>query len=206
MKILLIDNYDSFVFNIVGLLRQCRREFPCLEWDVVKNDRVTLPEAEGYDGLILSPGPGLPAEAGRMPEVIKRCAGRIPILGVCLGCQAIAEAFGCGLRQLEAPRHGHPSPLHIEDPSDPLVGFLSGQRVTVGRYHSWVIDESTMTADTPLTVTSRDEDGLIMSISHRTHPLFGLQFHPESIITTHGPHLLLRFLRLTAGSGRRKGV
>ncbi|MBD5175336.1 MAG: aminodeoxychorismate/anthranilate synthase component II [Bacteroidales bacterium] len=199
MKILLVDNHDSFVFNIVELLQQCRAEFPDLEWNVVKNDCITADAAAAYDAVILSPGPGIPAEAGRMMEVIRACAACIPMLGICLGCQAIAEAFGGRLRQLEAPRHGHGAVLCVDDASDPIVGFLAGAGSRVGRYHSWVIDEASLADSVPLRVSARDDEGNIMSVSHKWLPVFGVQFHPESIITEHGLRMLANFLHMAAG-------
>ena len=195
MKILLIDNYDSFVYNIVGLLQRCRRDLPHLEWDVVKNDEISPCQTAAYDAIILSPGPGIPSEAGNLLHVINHCASTHPILGVCLGCQAIAESFGGSLRRLDAPRHGHSSTLLQVDPSDPIVGFCGQSPTDVGRYHSWVIDESSFRE---LIITSRDEEGNIMSVRHRTLPVFGLQFHPESIITTDGLQMLRNFLSLVA--------
>lgn len=213
MKILLVDNYDSFVYNIVGLLQRSRDSFPDLEWEVVRNDRIPLDDVGKYDALILSPGPGIPEEAGCLLPLIRRYGGIVPILGVCLGFQAIGEVYGCRLLRLDAPRHGHRSVLQDVDAEDPVVGFccrergvndchdeegaiISGEIGVVGRYHSWVIDEATLDSSSPLKVTSRDEDGNIMSIRHTRYPVFGLQFHPESIITTNGLRLLTNFLRL----------
>ena len=194
MRILLVDNYDSFVFYIVGHLQRCRRDFPRLDWHIVKNDRVDPESVGDYDAVILSPGPGVPAEAGNLLKLIEKSAGRVPVLGICLGCQAIAEVFGARLLQLETPRHGHCSRLLSVDAYDPIVGFLSGAESRVGRYHSWVIDEASLGGEVPLRVTSRDEDGNIMSIRHESLPLFGLQFHPESIITAEGNRMIRNFL------------
>ena len=197
MKILLIDNYDSFVYNIVGLLQRCRCEYPDLEWDVVMNDEVSPCDAERYDAIILSPGPGLPSESGRLSEMIRHCAATHPMLGVCLGCQAIAEVFGSSLRQLDMPRHGHGSILRDVDADDPIVGFCNDGNGIVGRYHSWVIDESSLNRDVPMVISSRDEEGNIMSVRHRSLPIFGVQFHPESIITNCGERMLKNFLALS---------
>lgn len=201
MKILLIDNYDSFVYNIVGLLQKCSRIFPDLAWDVKRNDSVIASDTDSYDGIILSPGPGLPSEAGRLLDIIRYAAGRRPILGICLGCQAIAEHYGAKLRQLKSPRHGHCSQLNIIDDKDPVMGFLkktheNNKHGMVGRYHSWVIDDESIPPTTPLCITSHDEEGHIMSIRHTELPIFGLQFHPESIISTDGPRILSNFLRI----------
>lgn len=196
MRILIIDNYDSFVHNIVGLLRELRdrRGFNGLEWERVYNDRVEMEAVGEYDALILSPGPGIPKEAGAMPELLHRHASRLPVLGVCLGFQAIAERFGAELRQLPIPRHGHPTRLCHMDPEDPLVGSLANHTPppTVGRYHSWVVDSNTLPPE--LTATSFDEEGNIMSFRHRNLPVFGTQFHPESIITDCGGEILANFL------------
>ena len=200
MKILLIDNYDSFVYNIVGLLQRCRQEFPDLEWKVVRNDAVSPDDADGFDAIMLSPGPGVPSEAGLLLSLIRQCASTRPMLGVCLGCQAIAEAFGCRLRRLDMPRHGHSSILRDVDPEDSVVGFCSEERGVVGRYHSWVIDETSLRKDIPLIISSRDEDGNVMSIRHRFLPVFGLQFHPESIITDCGLRMIKNFLALSVSS------
>ena len=197
MKILLIDNYDSFVYNIVGLLQRCRSEYPELKWDVIKNDEVSLSDADSYNALILSPGPGLPSESGKLLEAIRYCADTHPIFGVCLGCQAIAEVFGGRLRQFNKPRHGHRSILRDVDAADPIVGFCSDGNGIVGRYHSWGIDESSLNKDSPIMISSRDEEGNIMSVRHKSLPIFGVQFHPESVITNCGEHMLKNFIALS---------
>ena len=197
MKILIIDNYDSFVYNIVGLLQKCRHEFTNLEWDVAKNDHIPLNHTSRYDAIILSPGPGIPSEAGQLIALIRQCKTTHPILGICLGCQAIAECFGCRLKQLERPRHGHQSTLKEIDPEDSIIGFYDNSSGIVGRYHSWVIDETSIEKNTPIIITSRDEDGNIMSIRHSTLPIYGVQFHPESIISENGEQVIKNLIRLT---------
>lgn len=193
MNILIIDNYDSFVYNIVGLLRECRdRSCGGVDWRVVRNDDIPFAGLDGYDAVILSPGPGVPEEAGELMRLVDVAAGRLPMLGICLGHQAIAQYYGASLLQLSHPRHGHPSPLMDVDATDPVVGRCVGRDVTVGRYHSWTVDESTLPDS--LTVTSRDEEGHIMSLRHRSQPVYGVQFHPESIITTCGHTLLQSFI------------
>lgn len=193
MDILIIDNYDSFVYNIVGLLRECRDvSGNVVNWSVVRNDEIPFASLDSYDALILSPGPGVPDEAGELTRLVEVAAGRVPMLGICLGHQAIAQHYGASLLQLPHPRHGHPSPLRDVDASDPVVGPCAGPDVTVGRYHSWTVDESTL--PDLLRVTSRDEEGHIMSLRHRSLPVYGLQFHPESIITTCGHTLLQSFI------------
>lgn len=195
MLILVIDNHDSFVYNIVGLLRQVRDhgDFPDLEWDVRMNDDVDVQEVERYDAVILSPGPGVPSEAGMMMEIIDRYVRYKPFLGVCLGFQAIAEYFGAALRLLAVPRHGHMSGLCLIDHDDPLVGHLHSTAPMVGRYHSWIVAPESLPSC--LVPTSYDEEGNIMSLRHRDLPVFGTQFHPESVISDCGESLLSAFLR-----------
>lgn len=194
MKIALADNRDSFVHNICGLLE---RVSPRCQWTVVPTD-VLADSPLDYDALILSPGPGLPQEMPGLMRLVEHAAGSVPMLGVCLGMQAIAIHFGAHLRQLPCPRHGHRSPLTVTDHSDPLLATLKAlpSPPHVGRYHSWIVDPSTLPAT--LVATSRDEEGNIMSLRHRTLPLFGLQFHPESVMTDCGLDLLAAFLRLVA--------
>lgn len=194
MKIALADNRDSFVHNICGLLERVR---PRCQWAVVPTD-VLADSPLDYDALILSPGPGLPQEMPGLMHLVERAAPRIPILGVCLGMQAIALHYGGRLLQLSSPRHGHRSPLIVTDSADPLLSSLSGisSPPYVGRYHSWVVDEPSLPAS--LIITSRDEEGNLMSLRHRRLPLFGLQFHPESIMTDCGLDLLNAFLRIVA--------
>lgn len=192
MKILLIDNHDSFVYNIVGLF--CR----CGVWrgdiSVVRNDAVDTIDIGAYSAIVLSPGPGLPSDAGALMRVVAEWAGRRPMLGICLGHQAIVQHFGATLERLSAPRHGHPSQLRVTDLSDPLVGSLAGRGVTVGRYHSWRVREESLPPC--LRVTSVDEDGGIMSVSHTALPVWGLQFHPESVITDCGEEIINNMLKL----------
>lgn len=196
MNILIIDNYDSFVYNIVGLLQRERAAggWDKLEWDVVRNDAIPFDSLDRYDAIILSPGPGVPHEAGSLMRLVAEAA-HIPMLGICLGHQAIAQHYGARLCQLAHPRHGHPSVLTDIDSSDPLIGRCWG--VTVGRYHSWTVDESSLPSC--LRVTSRDEEGHIMSMRHESLPTFGVQFHPESIITTCGRKLLHNFIAYVRG-------
>lgn len=204
MRILLIDNYDSFVYNIVGMLQQCRdtSSFDDLEWDVIRNDLLPYDGLDYYDALILSPGPGIPSEAGEMMRIINQCAETHPILGICLGCQAIAEYFGASLCQLSKPLHGHCSELQHIDPDDKLIGEFTGGRWRVGRYHSWMIDRQSIPKGGALLITSCDENENIMSVRHRHLPIFGTQFHPESIITENGIRIIYNFLNLVRGGCR----
>lgn len=197
-KLLLVDNHDSFVYNIVGLLERVRTIHSDLHftWDVILNDQISIGDVASYDALILSPGPGIPSEAGKLMEIISVYANKLPILGICLGFQAIAESFGAHLVHLPVTRHGHPSRLIGIDPADPLLGKLATTSPTVGRYHSWGIAPTSL-PDT-LIATSFDEEGNLMSIRHRDLPLFGTQFHPESIISDCGLHILASYLKLVS--------
>lgn len=185
MKILIIDNYDSFTYNIVDALRTLG-----VSPDVVRNDHVSLDEIERYDGIILSPGPGIPSEAGQMPEVIARYAAVKPMLGICLGHQAIAEAMGAHLINLDKVFHGLKTPVNIIA-DDPLFAGLPA-RVDVGRYHSWAVDAGSIPET--ITVTAVDDNGIVMALRHRTLPLHGVQFHPESIMTETGSQMIKNWL------------
>lgn len=185
--ILVIDNHDSFVYNLVQLLRQNGR----CRFEIISNDRIADCHPRRFDKILLSPGPGIPEEAGDMPALIDQCKHTHPILGICLGHQAIAENFGASLQQLTSPRHGHSSPLNITDPGDPLFRQIP-PGTPIGRYHSWVIDPAGLPAC--LKISSLDEEGHIMSFYHASLPIHGLQFHPESIITRHGRQIIDNWL------------
>lgn len=188
-RILVIDNHDSFVYNAVQLLR----EAPGVEAvEVCRNDRLDLGALGHYDGIVLSPGPGVPAEAGMLLRAIGVIVReRIPALGICLGHQALAEAFGAALEQLGAPLHGHATALCDVDFSDPLFRGLEPPLV-VGRYHSWTVVRRSLPEE--LIVTSCDERGEVMSLRHRFLPLHGVQFHPESCISSCGEGMLRNWL------------
>lgn len=188
MKLLILDNYDSFTYNLVQYLRELE-DAPTVE--IFRNDEISLDEVGAYDAIVLSPGPGLPAEAGIMPELIQRYAATKPILGVCLGHQAIGEAFGGSLRNLDEVYHGISSPMHVTVPDAPLLKGLTNP-FDAGRYHSWVIEAADFPAE--LQVTARDEKGEIMALQHREYNLHGVQFHPESIMTDLGRQLLQNFV------------
>ncbi len=184
-RVLLVDNYDSFVYNVLHLIVRVTG----FKTDVVFNDRIPFGELERYSHIVLSPGPGIPSEAGDLLKLVDVCFETHSILGICLGHQAIALHSGANLINLEHPLHGHKSTLEILDPNDPLIGsFKNGDRVDVALYHSWAVDKNRFPKD--LSIGSVNEDGIIMSLYHKRLPIFGLQFHPESIITAYGDKII----------------
>ena len=194
MKILILDNYDSFTYNLVQYIE----EETGGTVDVYRNDEITLDEVAAYDLIVLSPGPGVPSEAGIMPRLIERYAGEKVIFGVCLGHQAIGEAFGGKLVNLDQVHHGIETAMTRTRTDDTLLRDVPAT-FNAGRYHSWVIDPDSMPAE--LEVTATGEYGGIMALQHRTLPIFGVQFHPESIMTEHGRLMiknLLNFVRTKA--------
>ena len=187
MKILVLDNYDSFTYNLVYILRELGYGD---RMDIYRNDKIALEDVAAYDKILLSPGPGLPCDAGIMPELIKTYSPTKDILGICLGHQAIGEAFGGALNNLTEVVHGVASEVKIQE--DLLFEGLP-ETFKIGRYHSWVIDESTLPPD--LTVTAKTPDGQIMAVRHDTFKVRGLQFHPESILTEHGMRIMENWLK-----------
>ena len=187
MRIALIDNYDSFTYNLVHIIKQ-----QGVSVDVFRNDQFEMDDLSCYDKLLLSPGPGIPEEAGRLTEVIRYYSGKKPILGICLGHQAIGEVFGCRLINLEEVYHGVSTPIRVIS-KDPLFEGLSDV-IDVGRYHSWSIDKE-FVSDV-IEITSISEDGEIMSIRHKEYDIRGLQFHPESVLTPTGGIILHNWLYL----------
>jgi len=188
MKILVLDNYDSFTYNLVQLLRELGYGAATT---VVRNDKISLDEIEQYDAILLSPGPGVPSEAGLMPEVIRRYAPTKRLLGVCLGHQGIAESFGAQLYNLPAVLHGIATAADVLTTDERLFRDLPAQ-FKVGRYHSWGVTPATMPAE--LEVTAQDANGQILAFRHRTYDVRGVQFHPESILTEHGHQMLRNWL------------
>ena len=186
-KCVLIDNYDSFTYNLVHLLKELGAEVT-----VLRNDQFTLDEIEEYDRIILSPGPGLPSDAGLLLDVIRYYAGKKPILGVCLGHQAIAEVFGGQLENLSDVFHGIAT-QGIQLVSTPLFAGLLDS-FPVGRYHSWVVSKESFPSCLEIIVESGD--GLIMAFRHRTYNIYGIQFHLESILTPDGKKILSNWLEL----------
>ncbi len=178
MKILILDNYDSFTYNLVHYVEQF-----CDDLTVKRNDEILLDTVDDFDAIVLSPGPGLPKDAGIMPELIKRYSSTKKILGVCLGHQAIGEAFGGKLKNLNQVHHGVSIPVNIIDRNESLFSGLPN-RIDTGRYHSWVIDRETVPFQ--LMVTANDDDSQIMAIRHKEFDVCGVQFHPESLLTPEG--------------------
>lgn len=185
ISVLVIDNYDSFVYNLVHYLE----DFGC-HVEVRRNDQLQLKEVEQFSHILLSPGPGIPQEAGLLKEIIARYAPTKDILGVCLGQQAIAEVFGGKLRNLEKVYHGIATPIRLNVDNESLFHQLQ-EPLIVGRYHSWVVD-----APLPdcLEATSYDQAGEIMSLRHRRFKVKGVQFHPESVLTPQGKQILWNWL------------
>jgi len=187
-KVLIIDNYDSFTFNLV----HAAEEIMGTAVTVKKNDLISIDEVAEYDYLILSPGPGLPDEAGLLKDIIRTYKNTKKILGVCLGLQAIAEVYGCELKNLTQVYHGIKSEISLTQ-SSPIYKQVP-DKIEVGRYHSWVIDEKTLVNE--LNVTSKDSLGQIMSIEHQSDKVYAVQYHPESIMTPYGNKILENFLAL----------
>lgn len=187
MKIVIIDNYDSFTYNLSHLVKELGAEVT-----VYRNDQFELKDLEQFSKIILSPGPGIPSEAGLLLDVIKTYAGKKPILGVCLGHQAIGEAFGGKLENLSDVFHGVATPCHIVN-EDPIFSGIS-KDFTVGRYHSWVVSKDGFPEC--LEITAESDEGQIMALRHKTMNIRGIQFHPESVLTPDGKKMLQNWLFL----------
>lgn len=186
MKIVIIDNYDSFTYNLSHLVKELGAEV-----SVVRNDEFELEALDAFDKIILSPGPGIPSEAGLLLDVIREYAGRKPILGVCLGHQAIGEVFGGKLTNLSTVFHGVATE-GTQLGNDYLFDGLP-ERITMGRYHSWVVDREGWPE--ALEVTALSDEGQVMALRHREMDIHGIQFHPESVLTPDGRHMLENFIR-----------
>jgi anthranilate synthase component 2 len=189
MKILVFDNYDSFTYNLVHLVEKITH----IKVDVCRNDQIALEKVADYDKIILSPGPGIPEEAGLLLPLIKKYAASKSILGVCLGHQAIGQAFGGTLTNLSAVYHGVATPVKIDRTKKPPLFEGLPDRLEVGRYHSWIIDEENF--PTELEVTARDENKYIMAMQHKKYDVQGVQFHPESVLTPMGEDILRNWLK-----------
>ncbi|MBA6154008.1 anthranilate synthase component II [Gelidibacter maritimus] len=192
MKILVIDNYDSFTYNLVHYLE----DLGC-EVTVRRNDQLSLEEVDAFEKIVLSPGPGLPDEAGLLKAIIKTYASTKSILGVCLGQQAIGEVFGGTLVNLNNVYHGVATKVTPSVNDEALFNGLD-KTIEVGRYHSWVVDPNLPDV---LEATSFDENGQIMSLRHRTYDLKGVQFHPESVLTPDGKKILENWIKIPAQAG-----
>ncbi len=185
MKVIIIDNYDSFTYNLYHLIKELGAAV-----EVLRNDKFTLNELEKYDKIVLSPGPGIPCEAGLLLEVIRTYAGKKPILGVCLGHQAIGEVFGASLINLDEIFHGVQSPIELSG-NDFLFKGLKNE-IPVGRYHSWVVDRKGL--PDCLEITALSKEGQIMAMRHKQYDVRGIQFHPESVLTPDGKVILENWL------------
>lgn len=186
MKLLILDNYDSFTYNLVHLIEKVSN----IEFDIKQNNKIELSAITDYDKILLSPGPGLPKDAGLMIEVIKTYGHSKDILGVCLGLQGIGEAFGAKLKNIDPVCHGIATPINVIK-DDPIFNNCP-RTFTVGRYHSWVVDEKELPSE--LSITAIDENGYIMALKHRLYNIRGVQFHPESILSNFGETILSNWL------------
>ncbi|MDC8100939.1 anthranilate synthase component II [Chryseobacterium rhizosphaerae] len=186
-KVLVFDNYDSFTYNLVQIIEKILDQ----KVDVVRNDKITLEEVGTYDKIILSPGPGIPEEAGILLDLIKKYAPTKSILGVCLGQQAIAEAFGGSLVNLSEIFHGVATTTEIVKENTLIFRNITSG-LEVGRYHSWAVNPENFPEE--LEITAVDKDGMIMALQHKTYDVHGVQFHPESILTPEGETIIKNFL------------
>jgi anthranilate synthase component 2 len=187
MKILILDNYDSFTYNLVHLVEKITGNYP----SVFRNDEISIADIDNYDVIMLSPGPGIPDEAGILKEVIKTYAGIKPIFGVCLGLQAITEVFGGKIINLEDVFHGVATEMTVTD-KNAIIFKDVPETFLAARYHSWAATDEGFPEE--IQVTARDEDGLIQAIEHKIFPISAVQFHPESILTDVGEQLLRNFI------------
>ena len=186
-KILVIDNYDSFTFNLVHLLNETGHTAT-----VWRNDKFEIDDVQAFDKILLSPGPGIPSEAGLLLEVIKTYAHSKSILGICLGMQAIGEVFGGELYNLSRPVHGRATSIKVTDTHEVLFNNCPPE-FKVGRYHSWAVKNDNI--PDILKVTSVDQDGVIMALRHTEYDVRGVQFHPESILTENGKQMIANWLQ-----------
>ncbi len=183
MRILLLDNYDSFTWNLYHYLEQVVDG----DIDVKQNDEITVEDVAKYERIILSPGPGLPDEAGITKEIIRKYSSSKSILGVCLGHQAIGEVFGAKLENLDVVKHGVASQLLVKDRSEKIFSGMDGE-IAIGHYHSWVVSKKNFPNE--LKITAEDNKGNIMALRHKTYNVCGVQFHPESVLTSQGLMML----------------
>ena len=187
MKILIIDNYDSFTYNLVHMVEKITGNFPA----VFRNDEISIAEVENYDIIMLSPGPGIPDEAGVLKEVIKTYASKKPIFGVCLGLQAITEVFGGKIINLDDVFHGVATEMKVTDKNAIIFKDIP-EKFMAARYHSWSANDKDFPKE--IQVTARDEEGGIQAIEHKVFPISAVQFHPESILTDVGEQIVTNFI------------
>jgi anthranilate synthase component 2 len=191
MKILIFDNYDSFTYNLVHLVEKILHE----KVEVFRNDQIALEEVKKFDRIILSPGPGIPSEAGLLLPLIKEYAASKPILGVCLGHQAIGEAFGAELVNLSTVYHGVATKVKVNNQKSGGKKSLFNEvpeEIEVGRYHSWIVSDKNFPEE--LEITAQDENGYVMALQHRKYDVQGVQFHPESVLTPEGEKIMRNWL------------
>jgi anthranilate synthase component II len=187
MKILVLDNYDSFTYNLVHIIRELG-----FAMDIFRNDKIAVEDVKKYDKILLSPGPGIPDEAGIMKQVIKTYGASKSILGVCLGHQGIGEVYGAKLFNIPKVLHGVTSEVEVRDSSDYLFKNVS-PRFQATHYHSWAVVPESFTADIKITATNHE--GLVMALTHTKFDVKGVQFHPESIMTPEGPKMIENWLK-----------
>jgi anthranilate synthase component 2 len=193
MKILVFDNYDSFTYNLVHLVEKITH----VKVDVYRNDQIEMEKVKEYDKIILSPGPGIPEEAGMLLPLIKEYAATKSILGVCLGHQAIGQAFGGTLTNLSTVYHGVSTEIGVGSQESGIRSRLFvglPERIEVGRYHSWIVSDENFPEE--LEITARDENNYIMALQHKKYDVQGVQFHPESVLTPMGEDILRNWLGL----------
>ncbi len=190
-RVLVINNYDSFVYNLVQLLRESN----LCNYTIINCDELDFEILSNYDSILLSPGPGLPSEAGQLMQIIEHCYKTHSILGICLGYQAVAGKFGVNLTNLPLPKHGYQSELVNVSEADPILSNIH-HPIKIGRYHSWVLDLESFKKQSSLIATAFDPDGNIMAITHKELPIFGLQFHPESIMCNCGSRIIENWLKI----------
>jgi len=188
MKILVLDNYDSFTYNLVYILRELNDHV-----EIHRNDKITLEEVAQFDKILLSPGPGIPSEAGIMQDLIRYYAPTKSIMGVCLGHQGIGEVFGASLNNMADVLHGISNKAIVTDTTEKLFEGLPAS-FQVGRYHSWTVVKDTV-PDT-MTITAIDEQDQVMALTHKTYDVRGVQFHPESVLTEHGKQMMQNWLKI----------
>jgi anthranilate synthase component II len=189
MKIMVLDNYDSFTYNLVHILKELSKG----PVDVHRNNEIDLQDIDRYDKIVISPGPGVPDQAGITKNIIRHFAPRKSILGVCLGCQAIAEVFGGSLINLDQVYHGVATNIRVLDEDDRIFNEIPAM-FEAGRYHSWVVNENNFPSG--LKITAKDDEGMIMALTHLAYDVKGIQFHPESVMTVYGKRMLLNWLKV----------